>query len=789
MRVEYLSGVSQKWDFLVEFVISLIAYNSTWFYQPNTETLRQAPLVTMKTNWFDSKRILQWSVAIGFVLGLISLTSVGNYVEEEWGLKVLFLLRGARPAPQEVVLVSLDRNTANRFDLPDEPEKWPRTIYADLIAMLTRADAAVIAIDVLFSEPRNPAEDDLLARAIADSGRVVLVSDMKRDTVPIDSDAGLLIGTITVDSVVPPQLRFAEHALGVAPFPIPKNLSLARQFWLYTDNNPHLVTFPTMVLNAYFARMASPELRDWLRQRRPDFAEHLADLEAERMDDNRLHGLVAAVADGLSGAGSLTQPGELEPRQRRLFKGWLSSFRLGAEAHFNHYGPPGSLPTISASRLLGAGNPPKLDFKDKVVFIGYSEDLQPDRNHGFFTYFSDSPEAAVSSAELAAVAFGNLLDQSVIRPIPRFAQALMVLGWSVVAGLWVRRRMSLWLVVTLIAFCAAYFVAAYRAFSDHSLWLPYVIPLWLESPIILLLAGTLQYLTTRRERQQIYSAFRHYIPESVVNRFLAEGVGPQASQGIAIGSGLCLSTDAGQYTKIAEAMDPMALADLMNRYYGVVFPKVTAAGGFISDVVGDAVLALWIGEQGTARECQAVCRSALAIRQAVEAFGKENGLNMPIRIGINDGPFRLGNVGTADRLEYRATGDTVNTASRIENLCKRLGVGILVADGVIHQTEGLLTRRMGEFLLEGKSRSVVVHELLGDLDTDQAALKPLCARFEEGEGLYRAGRLEEAGAVFESILDRFPDDGPSLFYQQQIRNMMDLPRASWSIRVIAVGKQ
>jgi adenylate cyclase len=77
----------------------------------------------MKTNWFDSKRILQWSVAIGFVLGLISLTSVGNYVEEEWGLKVLFLLRGARPAPQEVVLVSLDRNTANRFDLPDEPEK------------------------------------------------------------------------------------------------------------------------------------------------------------------------------------------------------------------------------------------------------------------------------------------------------------------------------------------------------------------------------------------------------------------------------------------------------------------------------------------------------------------------------------------------------------------------------------------------------------------------------------------------------------------------------------------
>ena len=84
--------------------------------------------------------------------------------------------------------------------------------------------------------------------------------------------------------------------------------------------------------------------------------------------------------------------------------------------------------------------------------------------------------------------------------------------------------------------------------------------------------------------------------------------------------GICLATDAGRYSSLAETMEPMALADLMNEYYRVIFQPVSRHGGWISDVIGDAMLAIWITEESDPETRRSVLQAALEIQQAVRRF-------------------------------------------------------------------------------------------------------------------------------------------------------------------------
>src|SRR5690606_3451381 len=148
--------------------------------------------------------------------------------------------------------------------------------------------------------------------------------------------------------------------------------------------------------------------------------------------------------------------------------------------------------------------------------------------------------------------------------------------------------------------------------------------------------------------------------------------------------GICLETDAEHYTALAESSSPQKLRDLMNRYYEVVFEPVRARGGHISNVIGDSVLAIWTGSRLDRELRTNVCRGALDIVRNVPRFNLQHGrAPLPTRIGIHGGPMCLGHVGAVNHYEYRAVGDIVNAATRLEALNKDLGTGILASGMVV----------------------------------------------------------------------------------------------------------
>lgn len=150
-------------------------------------------------------------------------------------------------------------------------------------------------------------------------------------------------------------------------------------------------------------------------------------------------------------------------------------------------------------------------------------------------------------------------------------------------------------------------------------------------------------------------------------------------------------------------------------------------------------------------------------------------MRLPTRIGLHCGHMLLGSVGAGAHYEYRAVGDIVITATRIEGLNKLLGTRILVSEEGLEQVDGFSTRELGEFLLVGKTKPLVVHELLGRLGEVNGQQRGLCADFAEALAAFRTRCWVEAIEKFEKCIAHYEGDGPSLFYKNLCEQYRENP--------------
>ena len=149
------------------------------------------------------------------------MTPFGKELEENAGLHLLFKMRGVRRAPPNVIVISLDKSSADHFNLPTTPRKWPRTLHARLIRTLIDKKPAVIAFDLIFSDPGLPEDDIDLTEAIGKAGNVVLVEWLKTDEIPLFDKRGDPSGSLKIEKIIPPLASFADSALASATLALP----------------------------------------------------------------------------------------------------------------------------------------------------------------------------------------------------------------------------------------------------------------------------------------------------------------------------------------------------------------------------------------------------------------------------------------------------------------------------------------------------------------------------------------------------------------------------------------
>ncbi|MEK7322274.1 MAG: adenylate/guanylate cyclase domain-containing protein [Pseudomonadota bacterium] len=724
------------------------------------------PATTRLWNFNTLLRPLILSLLVAVLGVVVLILPLGQYLEEEAGLALLFKERGARPAPDEVVVVPIEYKAAAALDVANDPARWPRRLHARLIDQLRAAGAATVTFDIHFKEPRDAADDAALSAAIRRAGNVVLFAYLEREAVRLQDDDRRPVAGL--ERVIPPVPSFAEAAARVAPFALPKVPARVNHFWTLQHSAGGMPTLPLATLEQY----SLPALRSALA--RAGNAEGAAFITL--LDTSS-----AAALDRLRGMPELLERlgGTIDSGAPRPLTALRDAYRNDPQPFINFYGPPRSITTLRYDEIIN-GDPAALAARiaGKAVFVGFAEQRQPLQRDGFYTVFSQEDGLDLSGVEIAATAFANLLHREVLHPPATLAMLLLVIIYGGLITFVCRHLPAPAAIAAGLALAGGYYAVAAQLFDIYDLWVPLVIPLFIQTPLALFLGLFGHYWLSHHQRRQLQETFGQFVPKHVVDRLLAHRDGVHAPSEHTFG--ICLATDAACYTSLAETLQPAALSVLMNDYYQILFKPVRERQGIISDVVGDAMLAIWPSPQPDTSSCAKALAAALDIQTAVGEFCRQASRPpLPTRIGLHCGDMVLGNIGALDHFEYRAVGDIVNTANRIQSLNKILGTSVLVSADTLAGMQGFVTRPLGAFLLAGKSQSVVVHELIGRAGDVAAAQRDFIARFAQALHHFGLGQWSEARAAFASLRQEAPDDGPSRYFAARCEQYVVSPPADW----------
>ena len=216
--------------------------------------------------------------------------------------------------------------------------------------------------------------------------------------------------------------------------------------------------------------------------------------------------------------------------------------------------------------------------------------------------------------------------------------------------------------------------------------------------------------------QRAIWSFAHFVPKEIVRGLIDNSISTRlggAKQEITL-----VFTDVKGFTTIAESADPDVLMHQTSRYFSVLTEAFLAEGGTVDKFIGDAVMVFWNAPNPQADHVARACRAALAAKAAGERLNAEfeaDGLKpFFTRFGIHVGEAVVGNVGSTERMNYTALGNTVNLAARLEGLNKEFGTTILVSEDVYRRVADLFKfRALNAVVAKGMTKETRVFELTG----------------------------------------------------------------------------
>lgn len=585
---------------------------------------------------------------------------------DQWYSDGWFRLAGQRHTVERVALVKLDEATLAQY--PDEPLVFWGPHYAQAIQTLQAAGATVVGLDlVLSSSPEQ---------WLAKLGGVPTLAARQFDQ-PLRQ--ALATGRVVVAGMQPPGdllLPASDYLAALPDWDIARFVGAAD---LQADADG--------VLRAYSPAVPHSDPSSALRLRSLPF-------------------LLALHASG-------------QPVQGPTWEFAGRTVSIDERLRLAYAGPPGSVPAIPMLDLLrpdALAQPQVQALRGKVVILGASYGGMNDVHiTPYGRGLGNAP--LMLGMEIQAQTVEALLQGHWLNATPDHTRMGLALLLCLPAGLfWWHQR--LWRGLLL---CGLLWVLAgglgYAALERNLL----LSTSHIQLTALFCFMGIYAWRFTHgeRERQRIRLMFSRYLEPRVVEALIHSDRMPQ------LGGECCemtvLFTDIRNFTTISEQLTPEEVVEMLNHYFSAACTVLTEQGACIDKFIGDAIMAEFGAPLKNTDHAHRALTAALHLRTVAEHFGqwmqqRFPGRNLPafrIGVGVHTGLAISGNIGTAQRMEYTAIGDTVNIASRLEGMTKALGCVILASQDTLHAAgPGFVLGRSDSITVRGRIHPTEVFEII-----------------------------------------------------------------------------
>ncbi|MDI1301263.1 MAG: adenylate/guanylate cyclase domain-containing protein [bacterium] len=585
---------------------------------------------------------------------LLNVFGILDHSDNRIGDSMLRVHAQARTPPADIVLVAIDQTSLENDTLKEAAGSWPwpRAIHGELIANLEAFQPRAIVFDVFFNE--------------ADRFRA-------------DSDAVLRNTAMAYGNLFFPSLLLGDGA-GTPLAALPESFGARRD----ARANP-----------AAKAPLLVPLVLD-----PKNWQGGLANFEEDHDRIGRFAHLYKNI-EGWElpalGTSVAAFSGAALPAAERIRLRWYGTAprTLSFSALFNDLARehPVIAPTL----------------KDAIVVIGPTAP-------GLNDFRPTAIDALMPGTQIITTTIANLRAQDWLRDLPsRWPLAFFLLA-AITALFW-KRVNPLATAITLAITTLALFAASYCLLSLR--WYVPVASALAIAWLAYLLFSAEALWRERRDREAAVMLFRRFLDPRVVDELVKTGEfsrdkKPEARE-ITI-----LFSDIRGFTTLSETRTPEAVVELLNRYFSQQVEVIFRHGGTLDKFIGDAIMAFWNAPTENPRHAEQAVAAALEMGVALDRFKKELAASdgtladFDIGIGVHTGQAVVGFLGSDDRLDYTAIGDTVNLASRIEGCTK--GVARVLVSGATrdacarHEKSVFSFKSHGEFHVKGRDQGVELLE-------------------------------------------------------------------------------
>ncbi|HHF7373584.1 CHASE2 domain-containing protein [Legionella bozemanae] len=313
-------------------------------------------------------------------------------------------------------------------------------------------------------------------------------------------------------------------------------------------------------------------------------------------------------------------------------------------------------------------------------------------------------------------------------------------------------------------------------FVYESLYLPIALILTL---IVLQTITNYGYLfiIERRQKRKINQLFGHYVPEDYVKE-LIESPQQYSMEGQERNMTVLFS-DIRNFTSLSENLEASNVKRLLNAFFTPITEIIFSFRGTIDKYVGDMIVAFWgapmLDEEHASH---AIMCSLTMVKQLPEINEKMQEKDLPavsFGIGLATGLMNVGDMGSEFRRAYTVIGDTVNLASRLQDLTKFYQVTILVSDKTRAGQDQFIWRAIDKITVKGRKSGLTIYQPLGKVsDVSEEVLTQL-EEYHRALEDYYAQNWSSAEKKFAMLKTKFPNVYLYQMYLERVKAFMETP--------------